>query len=79
MPGTEAVESRGLTVSARSDGPTALREMPGNTQGVWRDGKAGAESAGCLVRLADAEGAESLVSHNSRARAEGSHTPEPCA
>ena len=73
------MESRGLTVSARSDGPTALREMPGNTQGVRRDGEAGAVSAGCLVQLADAQGAEPLMSHDSHARAEGSHTPEPCA
>ncbi len=79
MPGTEAVESRGLIVLARFDARTVLRETSGDTQGIWRDGEVGAGSVGRLVQLADAKDAEPLVSHDSHARAEGSHTPEPCA
>ncbi len=79
MPGTEAVESRGLIVLAWFDGRTVLRETPGDTQGIWRDAEAGAESVGRLAQLADAEGAEPTVSHDPNARAEGSHSPEPCA
>jgi hypothetical protein len=79
MPGTEAVESRGFIVLARFDARTVLRETPGYTQGIWRDGEVGAESVGRIVQLADAEGAEPTVSHDPNARAEGSHSPEPCA
>jgi hypothetical protein len=79
MPGTEAVESRGFIVLACFDGRTVLRETPGYTQGIWRDGEVGAESVGRIVQLADAEGAEPTVSHDPNARAEGSHSPEPCA
>ncbi|CAA9436052.1 hypothetical protein AVDCRST_MAG82-2475 [uncultured Rubrobacteraceae bacterium] len=79
MPGTEAVESRGLIVLARFDARTVLRETSGDTQGIWRDGEAGAESVGRLAQLADAEGAEPTVGHEPNARAEGSHSPEPCA
>jgi hypothetical protein len=61
------------------DGRTVLRETPGYTQGIWRDGEVGAESVGRIVQLADAEGAEPTVSHDPNARAEGSHSPEPCA
>jgi hypothetical protein len=73
------VESRGLIVLAWFDARTVLRETPGDTQGIWRDGEAGAESVGRIVQLADAEGAEPTVSHDPNARAEGSHSPEPCA
>jgi hypothetical protein len=79
MPVTEAVESRGLIVLVRFDARTVLRETPGDTQGNWRDGEAGAESVGRIVRLADAEGAEPTVSHDPNARAEETHSPEPCA
>jgi hypothetical protein len=79
MPGTEAVESRGFIVLACFDGRTVLRETPGYTQGIWRDGEVGAESVGRIVQLADAEGAEPTVSYDPNARAEGSHSPEPCA
>jgi hypothetical protein len=79
MPGTEAVESRELIVLARFDARTVLRETPGDTQGIWRDGEVGAESVGRIVQLADAEGAELTVSHDPNARAKGSHSPEPCA
>ena len=85
------MESRGLIVLAQSDGRTAilaedrrvLRETPGDIQGVWGDGEAGAEagaeSVGRLDRLADAENAEPLVSRDPRAWAEWSHAPEPFA
>jgi hypothetical protein len=73
------VESRGFIVLACFDGRTVLRETPGYTQGIWRDGEVGAESVGRIVQLADAEGAEPTVSHDPNARAEGSHSPEPCA
>ena len=79
MPGTEPVESRELIVLARSDARTILRETPGDTQGIWRDGEVGAESVGRIVQLADAEGAEPTVSHDPNARADGSHSPEPYA
>ncbi len=78
-PGTEAVERRGLIVLARFDGRTVLRETAGDIRDVWRDGEAGAESVRRLAQLADAEGAEPLVCHDSHARADGSLTPEPCA
>ena len=73
------MESRGLIVLARFDARTVLRETPGDTQGIWRDGEAGAESVGRIVHLAGAEGAEPTVSNDPNARAEGSHSPEPCA
>jgi hypothetical protein len=89
----EAVESRGLIVLAQFDGRTAiladdrrvLRETPGDIQGVWGDGEAGAEagaeSVGRLVQRADAENAEPLVGRDPRPRAEAwagwSHAPEP--
>jgi hypothetical protein len=84
----EAVESRGLIVLAQFDGRTAiladdrrvLRETPGDIQGVWGDGEAGAESVGRLVQRADAENAEPLVGRDPRPRAEAwSHAPEPFA
>ena len=61
------------------DGRTVLRETPEDIQVVWRDCKTGAESVAALVQSANADGAETLVSHDSHARAEGSHTPESCA
>lgn len=71
------LESRGHIVLALFDGRTVLRETPGDIQGVWRDAaEAGAESVGRLAQLADAD---PLVFHDLLARAEGSHTPEPCA
>jgi hypothetical protein len=89
----EAVESRGLIVLAQFDGRTAiladdrrvLRETPGDIQGVWGDGEAGAEagaeSVGRLVQRADAENAEPLVGRDPRPRAKAwaqwSHAPEP--
>ncbi len=73
------MESRELIVLARFDARTVLRETPGDTQGIWRDGEVGAESVGRIVQLADAEGAEPTVSHDPNARAEGSHSPEPYA
>jgi hypothetical protein len=89
----EAVESRGLIVLAQFDRRTAiladarrvLRETPGDIQGVWGDGEAGAEagaeSVGRLVQRADAENAEPLVGRDPRpwaeAWAEWSHAPEP--
>lgn len=79
MPGTEAVESKELIVLARFDARTVLRETPGDTQAIWRDGEVGAESVGRIVQLANAEGAEPLVGHDLVAWAEGSYSPEPCA
>jgi hypothetical protein len=71
------VESRGHIVLAWFDGRTVLRETTGDIQVVWRDCKTSAESVGGLVQPANAD--ETLVSHDSHARAEGSHTPESCA
>jgi hypothetical protein len=78
MPGPEAVDSRGLIVLPRFDGRNFLRETAGDNRDVWRDGEVGAGSVGRLVQLADAKDAEPLVSHDSHARAEGSHTPGTC-
>jgi hypothetical protein len=76
---------------AQFDGRTAipaddrrvLRETPGDIQGVWGDGEAGAESVGRLVQRADAENAEPLVGRDPRPWAEAwaqwSHAPEPFA
>jgi hypothetical protein len=51
------------------------RLQPGGGADVLRQIPAGAESVGRLAQLADAD---PLVCHDLLARAEGSHTPEPC-
>ncbi len=79
MTGTEAVKSRGLIVLPRFDGRAVLRKTAGDIRDVWRNGEAGAGSVERLVQLAAAKVAEPLVSHDSHARAEGSHTSGSCA
>jgi glyoxylase-like metal-dependent hydrolase (beta-lactamase superfamily II) len=56
-----------------------LREVLDGIRAVWRDPEAGAESVRRLVRLADAENAELLVSHDPDAWAQWPHAPEPFA
>ena len=73
------VETREHIVLAWFDGRTVLRETTGDIPVVRCDCNTGAESVGGLVQPANADGAETLVSHDSHARAEGSHTPESCA
>jgi N-acyl homoserine lactone hydrolase len=91
-PGVELIPTRGHTLGHQSllirfDGRAVilpadaivLREVLDGVRAVWRDPEAGAESVRRLVRLADAENAELLVSHDPDAWAEWPHAPEPFA
>jgi N-acyl homoserine lactone hydrolase len=91
-PGVELIPTRGHTIGHQSllvrlDGRAVilpadaivLREVLDGVPAVWRDPEAGAESVRRLARLADAENAELLVSHDPDAWAEWPHAPEPFA
>jgi N-acyl homoserine lactone hydrolase len=91
-PGVELIPTRGHTLGHQSllvrlderavilpADAIVLREVLDGVRAVWRDPKAGAESVRCLARLADAENAELLVSHDPDAWAEWPHAPEPFA
>jgi N-acyl homoserine lactone hydrolase len=91
-PGVELIPTPGHTlghqsVLVRLDGRVVilpadaivLREVLDGVRAIWRDPEAGAESVRRLVRLAEAEDAELLVSHDPDAWAEWPHAPEPFA
>jgi glyoxylase-like metal-dependent hydrolase (beta-lactamase superfamily II) len=55
------------------------RDVLEGVQGVWRDPEAGAESVRHLVRVAQPEDAELLISHDPVVRASWPHAPEAYA
>lgn len=91
-PGVELIPTPGHTlghqsVLVRLDARTVilpadaivLREVLEGVKAVWRDPEAGAESVRRLVRLAEEENADLLVSHDPEAWAQWPHAPETYA
>jgi N-acyl homoserine lactone hydrolase len=91
-PGVDLIPTRGHTLGHQSllvrldrravilpADAIVLREVLDGIPAVWRDPEAGAESVRRLARLADAENAELLVSHDPDAWSEWPHSPEPFA
>jgi glyoxylase-like metal-dependent hydrolase (beta-lactamase superfamily II) len=91
-PGVELIPTPGHTLGHQSvlvqfDERTVIlpadaivhREVLEGVQGVWRDPEAGAESVRDLVRLAETESAELLISHDPEIWAAWPHAPEAYA